>query len=610
MADSNTNVSNDVGKLVRELEQNFISGTGTQTSKYVTSDLFDDISKVYAYLESKHWTGETDSQGREKPFFNIVLAARNTYYRATDIDRKNITVKPTKRADVIPAFIAEVHLQNWMRRENFGAFLNDWGLELAAFNSAVVKFIESAGKLHFMVVPWSRLICDQVNFDSNPKIETLELTEGELWQRVNTHGYDKDMVEKLCDALSARELTDKTKQDQKTGYIKLYEIHLNGKLSYLTGDDKDEDEYVQQMHVISYVASKEKGKFDDFTLVSGREDEDPYMLTSLLPSTDGSVSLNGSVKNLFEAQWMVNHSVKSIKDELDFISKRLFQTSDPNFVGRNLVGALESGDIFVHAANQPLTQVNNTSTDISVQQNFASMWKGLANEINGISDAMNGQTKAGDAWRQVEALLAESHSLFELMTENKGLHLERMIRRVVKHLKTKMNTSEEISATLEAHNITKIDAMYMPVAAVKRFNARAKEAMLDGEEVAPFDPKAEQASIKEEMAPLGNQRFFVPDDVSDKTWKEVLKDLEWDLEIDITGEAHDKQALFTTLNTILQIVANPTYANNPQAQLIVSKALMATGQISPLEIAALPPPQPMPQTPQVGAGSTVGLPVQ
>src|SRR5438067_1726913 len=96
MAEDNITESNDVGQLVREMESNFISGLGTLTSKYVTNDLYDDISKIYAYLESKHWTGETDSLNRDKPFFNIVLSARNIYYRATDIDRKNVTVKATK----------------------------------------------------------------------------------------------------------------------------------------------------------------------------------------------------------------------------------------------------------------------------------------------------------------------------------------------------------------------------------------------------------------------------------------------------------------------------------------------------------------------------------
>lgn len=607
---------NTIGELVRELESNFISGTGTLTSKYVTSDLYEDINKTYAYLESKHISGETDSLGREKPFFNIVLAARNIYYRATDIDRKNIEVKPTKTRDVIPAFIATVHLQNWMRKENFGAFLNDWGLDLSGFNSSVVKFVEKGENLHAMVVPWSRLIVDPINFDANPKIEILELTEAELYNRVRTHGYDKEMVEKLCDAVQARELTDRTKKDIKSNYIKLYEVHFNGSLKLVTGKDSDEDTFEQQMHVISFVESKERGKFDDFTLVSGREEQDPYMLTALLPATDGSISLNGSVKNLFEAQWMMNHTVKSIKDQLDVASKLIFQTADGNFVGRNVLSAIEQGDILIHQLNMPLTQVNNTSHDISAQESFGNMWKGLSSEINGVSESMMGNVApSGTAWRQVEALLQESHSLFELMTENKALYIEQMLRRfVIPHLKKQMDTTEEIAATLEAHNISKIDSIYVPAEAARRFNEKVVQDVITALETddmskipSPYQPDVAQQEVKQEMAPLGQQRFFVPSDIPATTWKEVLKDLEWDLEINITGEAVDKQTVLTTLSTALNAVANPAYANNPQAQLVVSKILSATGVISPLEVASLPPPQPV--APQEQGGAPAPLPV-
>ena len=402
-----------IGALVRTLETDFTSGTGTLMSKYVTSDLYEDINKIYAYLDSKHISGPKDSLGRDKPFFNIVIAARNIWYRATDIDRKDIMVRSTKSEDVAPAFLATMKLQDWMRRENFGAFLNDWGIDLASFNSSVVKFVESEGKLHPIVVPWSRLIVDQVNFASNPKIETIELTEGELYQR---KGYDKDMVEKLCDALSTRELTDQQKQDQKNGYIKLYEVHGLFPLSYLTGNEKDEDEYVQQMHVISFVASKEKGKFDDFTLYSGREEKDPYMLTSLLPNTDGSISLMGAVKSLFEAQWMMNDTVKSIRDQMQIASKLIFQTSDGTFAGRNVLKAIEQGDILTHKLNEPLTQVQNNSHEISIQQNFAQMWKSLGNEITGVSESMLGNTAtSGTAWGKESLVAKRCHVLCYLV---------------------------------------------------------------------------------------------------------------------------------------------------------------------------------------------------
>jgi hypothetical protein len=572
-----------VPTIVRRLEQDFVSGTGTLMSDYVRTDLYTDINTIYAYLASKHVSGEKDSLGREKPFFNIVLAARNVWFRATDIDRKDIILTPTKEKDIVGAFLLSVHLQDWMRKENFGKFLNTWGLELAGFNSAVTKYIEKDGRLIPSVIPWSSLIVDQVNFAENLKIEILQLTEAQLYAR----GYDKEAIESMCDAAKARETTKKQKKDNKNSYFKIYEVHGKLPLSYLTDKDKDDDVFVQQMHIISYMASTTKGEYDEFTLYKGREEKDPYMLTSLLPTTDGSISLDGSVKNLFDAQWMVNHTAKAIKDQLDLASKLIFQTADGNFVGQNALFAIESGDILVHELNKPLTQVNNNSHDITSLQNFGGQWKQLSAEINGISDAMLGVApKAGSAWRQTEALLQESHSLFEIMTENKGLALEEMLRTyIIPFLMKKMNNSKEVTATLDLHGIKQIEKKYVKNKAIINSNKQIIDTVLKGEIATQPDMAQMQADVQGQLNEQGNKRFFAPSEM--KTWKDEFKGLETDIEIEITGEQQDKQAMFATLNTALVAVTNPNFANNPKAQFIVDKILTATGHVSPVELSSI-----------------------
>lgn len=590
-----------IGVIVRELEQDFISGTGTLMSKYVRTDLYDDINKIYAYLESKHVSGETDSLGREKPFFNIVIAARNIWFRATDIDRKNIILKPTKVKDIYDTFFLNVHLQDFMRRDNFGEFLNNWGIELASFNSVVVKFTEKKGKLIPSVIPWSRLIVDQVNFASNIKIELLELTEAELYAK----GYDEKIVKELCEQTAVRELTSKEKKDNKKNYYKVYEVHGNMPLYYLTGKEKDKEETVQQMQVLSFVAKKKDKGFDEFVLYKGKEEQDPYMLTYLLPAVDGSISLNGSVKNLFDAQWMLNHTTKAIKDQLDLASKLIFQTSDSNFVGQNALFAIESGDILTHKINEPLTQLNNNSHDVTALQNFGGQWKQLSVELNGISESMLGQNPpSGTAWRQTEALLQESHSLFEIMVENKGLALENMLRKfIIPYLMKKMDNNKEVYATLDMYGIKQIEEKYVKNTAIKINNQKIVEAMLgNGIQDIP-DLTQTEGQIKQELNSQGNQRFFAPSEVN---WKEQFKDLATDVEIEITGESSDKQAILTTLNTALTMVLNPNFANNPKAQFVFDKILTQTGTVSPIELSSLPAPIPMSQPVATPPGGAVG----
>lgn len=595
-------INDDVGQLIREMETNYINGQTSQ-SEYVQFSMYEDLQRIDAYLNSKHISGATDSLGRDKPFFNIVTAAVNIWYRATDIDRKNIKVRATKSKDTVDAFLGTVFLQDWMRRERFGAFLNEWGRVLARYGSAVVKFVEKEGRLVPSVVPWQRLIVDAVDFDANWKVEILELTEGQIYDRVETHGYDKEMVEKLCDARKSRELVDGHNIDNKSDYIKLYEAHGYDRKSYLTGKEKDEDEFVQQMHVVSFVASKEKGDFDDFTLVSGREKKDPYMITHLIKE-DGQTLSIGAVKHLFDAQWMVNHTIKNIKDQLDLSSKLIFQTSDGNFVGQNALQAVETGDILVHKPNEPLTHLANNANDVTALQNFQQLWMGIKNEITGISESMLGNAApSGTAWRQVEALLQQNQSLFELMTENKGLAIDDMLRTyVIPFSKTKMDTSEEVSATLEAHDIDWIDAKYLKSWSIEESNRIIRQELLEGGTVTPEEQQmmidSMQSSIKENLNGLGNQRFFKPSSISDKTWKEQFKDLEWELDIDITGESTTSKEDLATISTLIQTMSNPATApffQSPEGRFLKNKVLTLTGALSPLEIPSMPPPTPIQQ---------------
>ena len=580
-----------IHEIVRQMELLDKTGT-TNISKYVQVSMREDIEKTEAYLNSKHTSGETDSQGRKKPFFNIVLSARNIWFRATDLDRKNIRIKATKQTHFVLAFLATILFEQWMRKAAFGKFLNDWGLTLATHGSAITKFIEKDGELFCSVMDWNNMLVDAVDFDNNVKIEKLWFTPAQLKQNKN---YNKALVKKLLDNLTPRQTMGGQRKDNKASYIPVYEVHGEMPLSFLTGKDKDEDEYVQQMQVITFMAKKDNNReFEDYTLFSGREANDPYAITHLL-AQDGQTYAGGAVKNLFQAQWIINDTQKKIKDQLELASKIIFQTSDKSLVGQNILTNLQDGQILFWDGDpthygSPLTQLNN-KPDIAAMQAFKTDWQSLSNQINGISEAMLGENPpSGTAWRQTRALLTESHSLFEIMTENKGLALEEMLRKyIIPHFKKKMDTTEEISAILEAHQIKQIDSLYVPNEAIKRTNRKIIDEILNNETPNPEDMEMfkqnQMQEIQQGLNQQGNQRFIKPSEISTKTWKEVLKDLEWELEVDITGEQADKQSMLETLNTMLATIApNPAILNDPNVKLVFNKILNLTSAISPLEL--------------------------
>lgn len=598
-------MTESICEIVRQTEQNYITGS-TTISKYVDFDQYENINKIEAYLNSKHVSGDKDSMDRDKPFFNIVTAAVNIWYRATDIDRKNIRIKPTKLNQRVMAFLATILLQDWMRKTGFGAFLNEWGRTLARYGSAVLKFVEKDGELIPSIVAWNRLICDSVDFESNLKIEKLYLTAAQL--RKNS-SYDKATVKALLDTKQSREQLDGTTRDNKADFIEVYEVHGELPLSLLTDKESDDDTYVQQMHVVSFVAKDEKkDDYDDFSLYSGRS-EDPYLITHLIKE-DGRTQAIGAVEHLFDAQWMVNHSVKAIKDQLDLASQLIFQTADSNFAGRNVLTSIITGDILVHSPNAPLTQIENNSHDITSLQNFASQWQALAKEITSTPDVMNGTTlPAGTAYRQAAILQQESHSLFEIMTENKGLSIEEMCRRfIIPFLKKEMDTTEEIAAVLDAQGITEFDSIYVPAEAVRRSNDLVTKDALDkaqklanGADISELQPmqqpdiEAIKSQVQDELNAHGSTRFLKPSDISTKTWKKLLDDLEWEVDVEVTNETKDKETVMTTLTTVLQTIAtNPLVLQDPNMKMLFNKILEETGVVSSIELSAPKQPTPNP----------------
>ena len=586
-------------EIVRQMEADDLLGE-TKISKYVSFSLRETIERIDAYLNSKHISGDTDSQGREKPFFNIVTAAVNIWFRATDIDCKNISVKATKRSHQIIAFLATILLQDWMRKTAFGIFLNDWGRILARYGSADSKFVEKGDELYCEVVPWNRLICDAVDFENNVKIEKLWLSSDKLKEKKE---YNQELIEKLLDNLETRKTIDGQKKDNKSEYILIYELHGKMPLAYLTGKIDDYDVFTQQIQIITFLQKKDKPEkselveFDDYTLYAGKESRDPHQLDHLIKE-DGRTLAIGAVEHLFEAQWMVNHTQKTTKDQLDLASKMLHQTSDDNLQGKNILNDLENGGILIHALNQPITRLDN-QPDITALQSFGQQWQALGREINGISEAMaTGEVKSGAPWRQVQALLQESHSLFELMAENKGLAIKKMLTKfIIPHLKKKMDNTDEISAILESQQIKQIDSLYVPNEVIKRLNEKKKKTILSGQIYnpmnEPMDRQIETANIQNELNQMGNQRFIKPSDIPTETWKKVLKDLEWEVEIDVTGEAVDNQAAMATYDMILKFLLGLQGRQmTAEERLVFDKLITITGHISPLEIRQVVSTQP------------------
>jgi hypothetical protein len=188
--------------------------------------------------------------------------------------------------------------------------------------------------------------------------------------------------------------------------------------------------------------------------------------------------------------------------------------------------------------------------------------------------------------------------------------------RIIPHLKKQIDTKEEISATLDLHGVKRIDEMYLKNVPVRKVNKALAEKVLSGPSIMQGEREMLLQQAQEEtrgnLEAMDDQRFYAPDDIDEKTWKAQLEGIEWDIEVDVTGEARDVQEALTTLDTALQAIVQPGFEQNKRAQAVVGKILELTGTLSPVEYYALPSPiQPEQAAGKVpSVASNGGLPEQ
>lgn len=557
---------------IKDLKNRFKDSV--KISEYVEFNMSETLNRIHATMNDKFISGEYDALGRKKPYFNISNAAANVWYRATDIDRKDIKIIAEHKTEYINALLATHHLRKYMRKSSFGLFLNNWGLTLARYGSAVVKILDDNNEfLSFRVVPWSSIIVDPIDFNASPQVEIFYMTKEQLKKEAKARGYDLNVINNLQDGSTRKDLKDKEKSDKK-GFYRLYETHgvFDGK---------------QMM----YVFVEDGGEFK--LIFKAEEKFNPYQITHLIPE-DGRTLSKGAIERLFEPQWGVNYSMKQIKDQLDLANKIIFQTADSNLFGRNVLTNIETGDIILHAPNMPITQLNNSTHDIGANNSWTATWKSLRDELAHISEAMLGKMpKSGTPWRSTEAILQESYSLFDIMIEQKGLYIEEWLRKfVIPHIKKNhLNNSKEIAVVLDDHDLQRIDKAFIKRQAISYYNSKVAKAIItDDFTDVPQSPQEAEMQIEKmyKEANTGNIRYFIPDDKnSQKTWAEQFKNMEWELEIDISGEQRNRSEVLSTLNTTLQVIANPNFAQNKYAQKIVAKILETTGAMSSLELQSL-----------------------
>lgn len=485
--------------------------------------------------------GNKDELGRDTPFYNIVNFRVTIAKVATDLDIKDIDITSDNPKHSVKAMLLKHEAYEWMKLNNFSLFLNRMGYTRAKYGGVLVKKFEDKGKLELQVVQWKNVITDQVEILNNPIVERHYMTYAELLKKKDSWEHVEEILEKHKDLREARKYGIK----QVPNRICVYEVTGEFPLEFLNdarekeSPDDDAYKYTLQRYFIADVYGK------NFILYSDELDESPY---EYLPweEMEGRALGRGVIEDSEEAQVWTNDSVKNEKAAMD-LGGRVIAVTNSKKIGNNIL-EVDNGRIFEIEDGKEFNVLNLVPAAIGQFQNQINKWKEQVDGATSAYDANTGETPpSGTPYSQTALLNQIASKPFDYRREEAGIFITKLFYKwIIPYLIKNIKKKHILVSDFDEDELAMIDKDFQTWRANTRMVKEVSKRKYPSQE-------EYQAYIDIEKL-LGTKRYLeCPDNYFD--------DIKAKITINTTGELKNKQAILTSLSTILHDIVG---SYNPQ----------------------------------------------
>jgi hypothetical protein len=507
----------------------------TEITEGYRFDMPNTINIIELYYASKFKTGDRDSQGNKKYFFNIVNPQCGNATKNIDIDRNEIKVRAERKKDRIKAMLYNDRLKWWMKEENIGVLLNKMSVNLPIYGSIVLKKV--GDDIH--LIPMSKIMMEPSlsNKDNTHDINSVFIIEEHNMSasdiaKMKKKGWDAEVVDRFIDQM---------RKDSKNTEI-IYEMHA-----------ETPPEYEPTMSFIS-----ERGDL----FFKAKEDKAPYKKMDLFTIEGRALGL-GIVELLSDLQIRRNEMGNQKADSMRVTSKTLFQTRDGNIDG-NMLTDLLNGDIIV--ADQPITQIDTTERNLGA---YAQEEQNIIKDTRDLSSAheiVTGESLPSRTPFRLGAMqLQQASKIFEFIKENMSIFLQEVFEEWIIPRFEKEIDKDFVFEVYDAKTLRSV----FETDVNRRINEATKRIVL---ETGSFPPKEEIDILKEALMADADKPKFV------EILKGYFKDFNKTLFIDITGEQHNTAQEVETMSNMLQLMAqNPQIMQDEQLRSFLLGIAEKTG---------------------------------
>ena len=510
----------------------------------------DTIETIYRLYNSKFKDGEYDDQGDKKYFYNIVRVPCNVGTKAIDFDTKDIRIL-TAAGNERKTWFFERDLKFWMKAQGFGKVLNRLFFELPIFGSVVLKIID--GKPYFV---------DLRNFVVDAGADTLDKAN----YIIEVHNYTPIEFRKIAEERKWKDYEEviQSFRKSKEPYIKVYERY---------GELEDEAGFSFKRIIIADIGVKET----EFILDEKGIKKHPYWEFHWEKIPGRWLGI-GRVEILSDNQVRTNEISNQQAKSSYWSTLRIWQSRDEG-INRNLLTDVLPGEIL--NVESEITQIDMADRNLAYYNQEIQRWLTNRDEMTFAYDVLRGErlpsgTPLGSA--QIAAGMAGSY--FDQIRENVAMDIKELFYKVIIPRFFKEN-SKEHTLRIAGEDLEEINEMLIDY-------HTQKEAFALIERTNHYPTTQEKELLKSVMA----ERIRKKKEQLIPVPKDFYKDIKYDIDIEITGEAIDVRIKAANLWIAIQAVtADPTLLTDPIKRKFFGKYL-EMGGISPVEmgLTTLTPP--------------------
>lgn len=547
-----------VAQRKKNLDQkSILSREGTNEDDF---SQWETVNRIDLYLNSQFESGSRDRENLKKVFLNITNYRRDVALKMIDLDVKDFLFIPTGSQEWA-VWLLEREFKVWSKENGFGSLLNKLLYDFVTYGTCVAKKVGGSLErvpIRSLIVPQDAESLEKADY----VIEEHEYTPTQLRKVAEEKGWDISKVE--------------FGEDEK---IKVYERYGEVSADHFGGDP---GEFVEAFMIVTFLPSKDN-KTKGVILSKFQSASRPYR-ESHWDKLDGRWLGLGVPESLFENQESQNELANFRRRAVLWSSKKILQTSDDG-IARNALKSLPDGEIVRTTPNGQITQVDLSTRSLAEFSNDEQVWEQNADRKAFTFDVATGESLPSGTPFRLGAILSQVvRSFFDLKRENFGMFIKKaLIELVIPEFKRK-----------KIDGILTLFGGDMGLEKFRDFLVEIYTHQAVKENLPREGPLPDLETIQQRVRAEIDNRQYLRVDIP----KEVYKDLEYKLDISVTGEEVDTQTQLETYKTALQIIAsNPTVLQDPNTRKLLEKTISLTGQ----NFSAIIPST---QTPQVQEGGT------